>query len=125
MVNAHDVLNVIQHMLVLLDNANELISQTRRCYILQYIDKSLEKYGKEPAPSSRDTLFGDNFCSRLKWKVESDTMLAQVVSMSKRYHPYMMDNEHHQSTWGEVANSFFKTALPGRSDPAKAANAIS
>ena len=100
MVNVHDVLNVIQCKLVLLGNANELISQTRQCDSLQCINKSLERYGKELAPSSCNTLFGNDFCSRLKGKVELDTTLSQVVSMTKRYHPYAMDNKYLQSTLG-------------------------
>ena len=40
-----NVLNVIHHILVLLGNANELLSQTRRCNILQCVAKSLVKYG--------------------------------------------------------------------------------
>ena len=43
LINVHDVLNVIQYTLVLLGNANELILQTRRCNILQCVDKCLVK----------------------------------------------------------------------------------
>ena len=48
MINVHDVLNVVQRTLVLLGNANEIISQARRCNILRAVDQDLEKYGKEP-----------------------------------------------------------------------------
>ena len=46
MINAHNVLNVIQRLLILLGNANKLLSQTRRCDILQCVDKSLESMVK-------------------------------------------------------------------------------
>ena len=38
--------------------------------------------------NSREYLFGEEFCSQLKSKVESDTTFSQVVSLSKRFHPY-------------------------------------
>ena len=38
--NVHDVLNVVQHMLVLLGNANELISQAN---IFRAVDQGLEQ----------------------------------------------------------------------------------
>ena len=87
-INVHDVLNIIQWTLVLMGNANELLSQARHCNILQCIDKTLEKYGKEPRSNSREFLFGEEFCSQLKSKVESDTTLSQVISLSKHFHPY-------------------------------------
>jgi len=40
MMNVHDVLNVVQHMLVLLGNANELISQAN---IFRAVDQGLEQ----------------------------------------------------------------------------------
>jgi len=90
-VNVHDVLDIVQHTLVLLGNTNELISQSRRSNILRCVDGSLEKYANEARPNSGEFLFGEGFCTQLKGKVgkvESDTTLAQVVSLSKRYHPY-------------------------------------
>jgi len=93
-------------------NTNELLSQARRCNILQCVDKTLEKYGKDPAPSSRDTLFGHDFCTQLKGKVDSDTTLAQVVSISKRYHPYA--DKQRQSTLGRGSQQFFRDGPAGR-----------
>ena len=94
-VNVHDVLNIFQRSLVLMDNANKLISQLRRTKILQSVDKSLERYGQESMSDSGEFLFGGDFTKHLKGKVETDTSLAQVVSMSQRYHPY---NNSRQST---------------------------
>ena len=52
-INVHDVMNVVQRTLVLLGNANELISQARRCNILRSVDQGLEKYGKESPSKSK------------------------------------------------------------------------
>ena len=111
-INAHDVLNVVQRTLVLMGNANELLSQTRRRQILQCVDKSLEKYGKDPRPNSQEYLFGEEFCSQLKSKVESNT---QVVSLSKRYHPYgERPRDSRQSTLGRSKQQFFRRSPAGK-----------
>jgi len=111
-VNAHDVLNVIQRSSVLMGNTNELLSQSRRCNILQCADKTLEMYGKDPAPLFRDTLFGHDFCTQLKGKIDSDTTLSQVVSISKCYHPYA--DKQRQSTLGRGRQQFFRDGPAGR-----------
>lgn len=105
MINVHDVLNVVQRTLVLLGNANELISQTRRCNILRAVDQGLEKYGKEPRSKSQEFLFGNEFCSQLKAQVESDKALTQVVQLSHRYQPY--DQKARQTTLGRSKKQFF------------------
>jgi len=46
-ISIRDVLEVIQHSLVLLGNANKLLSQIRKTDILQLINQSLKKYGLE------------------------------------------------------------------------------
>jgi len=65
-VNVHNVLNIVQCSLVLLGNANKLVSQLWRSKILQLIDKSLEKYGWEPQCDSGEFLFGSEVTSYLK-----------------------------------------------------------
>ncbi|XP_065902073.1 uncharacterized protein [Dysidea avara] len=102
MINVHDALSVVQRTLVLLGNANELVSQTRRCNILRSVDQGLEKYGKEPPTNSEEFLFGKEFCPKLKATVESDKTLAQVVQISHRYQPY--DQKSRQSTLGRTLN---------------------
>ena len=47
MKNVHNVLDIIQHSLILLGNANELVSQLRKTNLLQAADKSLVRYGQE------------------------------------------------------------------------------
>ena len=110
-INVHDVLNVLQCTLVLLGNANELVSQTRRCSILRAVDQDLEKYGKEPPSNNQEFLFGKEFCSQLKTQVESDKTLTQVVQLSHRYKPY--DQRARQSTLGRSKKQFFRQSPAG------------
>ena len=87
-ISVADVLDVIQRSLVLLGNSNELLSQMRRTNILQLADKSLGKYGQDSPSQAGEFLFGPGFTKHLQNKVESDASLAQLVSTSRRYHPY-------------------------------------
>ena len=82
------MLEVVQCTLVLLGNANELVYQTGRYTILKCVDHNLEKYGKDPPTNIGDFLFGKEFCTQLKGKVELDKALTQVVSLSNCYQPY-------------------------------------
>ena len=116
-INVHDVLNIIQRSLVLLGNANEMISQLRRSRLLQLVDKSLQKYAQEPRPDSGECLFGVDFTKHLKGQVETDTSLAQVVSMSHRFHPYK--NGRQPAITG-TKQQFFEGALPGSGDLGRA-----
>ena len=50
-INVHDVLNVLQRTLVLLGNANELVSQTRRCNIHGLGDPILIQHTIQPGLS--------------------------------------------------------------------------
>ena len=103
-VNVHDVLNIIQRTMVLLGNANEMLSQLRRSKILAAVDTSLVKYGQKPQPESGEFLFGSEFTKYLRGEVETDSSLAEVVSLSRRHHPY---NNARQSTIGRTKNQFF------------------
>ena len=51
-VNVHDVLDIVKRTLVLLGNANDLISRARRSNILHCVDDSLEKYANDLRPNS-------------------------------------------------------------------------
>ena len=93
---------------MLLGNANELVSQTRRCNILQCVDKSLVKYGKDSAAKNQESLFGPDFCSQLKNQVESVKTFSQVVSLAHRYHPYEKSQE---TTLGRSKKQFFSAGL--------------
>ena len=102
--NVHDVLNIIQCTIVLLGNTNEMISQLRCSKILAAVDPSLIKYGQKPQPNSGEFLFGSEFTKHLRGKVETDSSLAEVVSLSRHHHPY---NNARQSTIGRTKNQFF------------------
>ena len=103
-VNVHDVLNIIQRTIVLLGNANEMLSQLRRSKILAAVDTSLDKYEQKSQPESGEFLFGSEFTKYLRGEVETDSSLAEVVSLSRRHHPY---NNALQSTIGRTKNQFF------------------
>ena len=105
-VNVHNVLNVAQRMMALLGNANKMLSQFRRCKILAAVDPSLVQYGKKSQPDRGKFLFGSGFTKYLKREVETDSSLAEVVSLSKRYHPY--NSNSHQSTIGRTKTQFFR-----------------
>ena len=79
-VNVHDVFNIIQRTIVLLGNANEMLSQSKRSKILAAVDTSLVKYGQKPQPESGEFLFGSEFTKYLRGEVETDSSLAEVVS---------------------------------------------
>ena len=81
-VNVHDVLNIIQRTIVLLGNAHEMLSQLRCPKILAAVDTSLVKYGQKPQPESGEFLFGSEFTKYLRGEVETDSSLAEVVSLS-------------------------------------------
>ena len=102
-VNVHDVLNIIQRTIVLLGNANEMLSQLRRSKILAAVDTSLVKYGQKPQPESGELLFGSEFTKYLRGEVETDSSLAEVVSLSRRHHPY---NNARPSTIGRTKKVF-------------------
>ena len=59
-----DVLNIIQRTLVLLGNANNLISESRREVALDSVHPSLKKYGKGEFSKTKCDLFGKIALSR-------------------------------------------------------------
>ena len=79
-----DVLDIIQRSLVLLGNANNLISETRRETALESIHLSLKKYGKGDFSNSRCDLFGQEFKDGLVKKVEADAALSKAVNIVAR-----------------------------------------
>ena len=79
-----DVLDIVQRSLVLLWNANNLISETRRETALESIHPSLKKYGKGDFSNSKCDLFGQEFKDGLVKKVEADAALFKAVSIVAR-----------------------------------------
>ena len=79
-----DVLDIVQRSLVLLGNANNFISETRRETALESIHPSLKKYGKGDFSNSKCDLFGQEFKDGLVKKVEADAGLSKAVSIVAR-----------------------------------------
>ena len=65
-VNVHDILNIMQRTIVLVGNANEILSQLRSSKILAAVDTSLIKYGQKPQPESGGFLFGSELTKYLR-----------------------------------------------------------
>ena len=80
-IHVSDVLETIQRSLVLLGNANSLISETRREIALESIHPSLKKYGKGEFTKAKADLFGEEFKDTLVKKVEADSALSKAVSI--------------------------------------------
>ena len=79
-----DVLDVIQRSIVLLGNANNLISKTRREVILESIQPSFKKYAKGDFSEASSDLFGVKFKETLVQQVEADTALSKAVHIATR-----------------------------------------
>ena len=80
-IHVSDILDTIQRSLVLLGNANSLISETRREIALESIHPSLKKYGKGAFIKAKADLFGEEFKDTLVKKVEADSALSKAVSI--------------------------------------------
>ena len=80
-IHVSDILDTIQRSLVLLGNANSLISETRREIALESIHPSLKKYGKGAFAKAKADLFGEKFKDTLVKKVEADSALSKAVSI--------------------------------------------
>lgn len=80
-IHVSDVLEIIQRALVLLGNANSLISETRREIALESVHPSLKKYGKGEFTKAKADLFGQEFKDTLVKKVEADSALSKAVNI--------------------------------------------
>ena len=80
-IHVSDILDSIQRALVLLGNANSLISETRREIALESIHPSLKKYGKGEFTKAKADLFGEEFKDTLVKKVEADSALSKAVNI--------------------------------------------
>ena len=79
-----DVLDVIQRSIVLIGNASNLVSETRREIALDAIHPSLKKYAKGDFKDAGSDLFGENFKDELVKKVEADSALSKAVRIVSR-----------------------------------------
>ena len=108
-ISVHDVLEIIQRSLVLLGNANKVLSQMTN--LLELADKSLEKYAQDSPSQAGEFLFGPEFAKHLQDKVEADVSLAKIVATSQRYHPY--NNKPCTTTIGHSKQQFFRGSPAG------------
>lgn len=115
-VNVLDVLDIMQRTIVLLGNANELLSQVRRSNLLQIADSALAKYGQDPQPEAGEFLFGPGFAAKLKDQVETDSSLTKIVrslpSRSHRFSPYV-HKQRFSSTISRTRQQFFRGSPAG------------
>lgn len=79
-----DVLDVVQRSLVLLGNANNLLSERRRELALEAVHPSLKKYAKGDFTQAGSDLFGGKFKEELVQKVEADGALSKAVRIVSR-----------------------------------------
>ena len=79
-----DVMDILQRSLVLLGNANSLISETRRENVLESVHPSLKKYAKGDFAKAESTLFGEEFKDNLVKKVEADSAISKAVNIVNR-----------------------------------------
>ena len=77
-------MDALQRSLVLLGNANNLISETRREIALEAIHPSVKRYGKGDFSTTEEILFGEAFKETLVKKVEADSVLAKAVNIVSR-----------------------------------------
>ena len=112
-INVIDVLHIMQRTLVLLGNANELLSQVRRTNLLQLVNTALAKYGQETQPQAGEFLFGSGFPTKLKSQVEADTSLTRIVaSLPSQRHPYS-HTRGSSSTISRTKQQFFRGSPAG------------
>jgi hypothetical protein len=79
-----EVLDVVQRTLVLLGNANSLLSERRREIALDAVHSSLKKYAKGNFTDAGNDLFGKKFKEELVQKVEADGALSKAVRIVSR-----------------------------------------
>ena len=79
-----DVLDVVQRSLVLLGNANNLLSERRRELALEAVHPSLKKYAKGDFTQAESDLFGGKFKEELVQKVEAGGALSKAVRIVSR-----------------------------------------
>jgi hypothetical protein len=79
-----EVLEVVQRILVLLVNANNLLSERWREIALDAVHSSLKKYAKGNFTDAGNDLFGKKFKEELVQKVEADGALSKAVRIVSR-----------------------------------------
>lgn len=112
-----EALSLIQCTICLVGNASELTSQLRRERILTAIDPSWSKFwskfGSEQFSMKSNTLFGEDFQSKLTSMVEKDMALVKAVSIAKRHKKDKSSLSSHQKSRA-LDCPFFSKGPPGK-----------
>ena len=108
-----DLLEVLQRALVLLGNANHLISEMRRENALESIHPSLKKYGRGDFTQAKGALFGDVFKDELVKKVEADSALSKAVNIVSK-NSFKEDQDHSRPSQGFQGRTSQYGAVSGR-----------
>ena len=104
-----EVLDVIQRTLVLLGNANNLLSERRREVALDAVHPSLKRYAKGDFTEAGNDLFGEKFKEELVQKVEADGALSKAVRIVSRS-TKVYQNPH---TQGKGKSPLFQSRTSG------------
>jgi hypothetical protein len=110
MVPAAEVLAMIQCTLCLIGSALEQISRAK---ILEAIDPAWKKFSDDSFPSAKSTLFGEDFQSSLKDRVEKDTAISKAIAIFKRSRKEPAPATYTRRE-GRRPNRFFRGGPPGR-----------
>ena len=116
-----EVLDIIQRSLVLIGNANNLVSETRREIALDAIHSSLKKYAKGDFKDAGSDLFGEKFKDELVKKVEADSALSKAVRIvsrsSKVYQGPQSQNKGRAPLFQDSRTSGYGAAFVRRQSP--------
>ena len=116
-----DVLDIIQRSIVLIGNANSLVSETRREVALDAIHSSLKKYAKGDFKDAGSDLFGEKFKDELVKKVEADSALSKAVRIvshtSKVYQSLQSQTRGKNPLFQDSRTSGYGAAFGRRQNP--------
>ena len=90
------VMDTIQRTLVLLGNANAMISQRRRQTILSAGNRDMSQYFVNDPPTAGTHLFGENFSTQIVERVRSQTALQKASTMLRQARTDAGSHREHQ-----------------------------
>ena len=120
MVPAAEVLAMIQRTLCFIGSASEQISWARRAKILEAIDLTWKKFSDKSFPSAKSTLFGEDFQSSLKDRVEKDTAISKALAISKKSRKEPAPATYTRREGRRPNCFFFEEALLESTEPGRA-----
>ena len=89
-------MDTIQRTLVLLGNANAMISQRRRQTILSAGNRDMSQYFVNDPPTAGTHLFGENFSTQIVERVRSQTALQKASTMLRQARTDAGSHREHQ-----------------------------